>query len=239
MDEAIAEKVNQMTKIVMASTADAWLVHLSGLARRHEIFTAEQLVQDSSNLKDLVTSLQDPEDDCPAGCEDHSLSLCLFTGIKGMSLDNKPANSLSLVYRELEKLASAKELMRAPVLVQTRAQKGDLPLVQQPRKRKLHPSLDKKGKVNVSTVKQRQSPLSSWIGKQLLGQKIPKRYLDKEGNLQMMQGYPHGLLAIPSDGYSGQRIVVPIEEQKALIKITHAEIHHRTTFCTRFTTGQE
>ena len=43
----------------------------------------------------------------------------------------------------------------------------------------------------------------------------------------MMQGYPHGLLAIPSDGYSGQRIVVPIEEQKALIKSTHAEIHHQ------------
>jgi hypothetical protein len=47
--------------------------------------------------------------------------------------------------------------------------------------------------------------------------------LDKEGNLQMMQGYPHGLLAIPS----GQRIVVPIEEQKALIKSTHAEIYHQ------------
>ena len=51
--------------------------------------------------------------------------------------------------------------------------------------------------------------------------------LDGEGNLQMMQGYPHGLLAIPSDGYSGQRIVVPVEEQKALIKSTHAEIHHQ------------
>jgi hypothetical protein len=51
--------------------------------------------------------------------------------------------------------------------------------------------------------------------------------LDKEGNLQMMQGYPHGLLAIPSDGYSGQRIVVPVEEQKSLIKSTHAEIRHQ------------
>jgi hypothetical protein len=43
----------------------------------------------------------------------------------------------------------------------------------------------------------------------------------------MMQGYPHGLLAIPSDEYSGHRIVVPVEEQKALIKNTHAEIHHQ------------
>ena len=43
----------------------------------------------------------------------------------------------------------------------------------------------------------------------------------------MTQGYPHGSLAIPSDGYSRQRIVVLVEEQKALIKSTHAEIHHQ------------
>jgi hypothetical protein len=38
-------------------------------------------------------------------------------------------------------------------------------------------------------------------------------------------------LAIPSDGYTGQRIVVPVDEQKALIKCTHAEIHLGMTFC--------
>ena len=192
MDEAIAEKVNQMTKIVMASSADAWLVHIPGMVRRHEIFTAEQLEQDTSNMKDLITSLQDADDDCPAGHKDHSLSYCLFTDSKDASVGTEPGYSPSLIYRELEKLASAKELARAQVLVQTRAQKGDLPLVQEPRKRKLHPSANRIEKVDSSTGKQRQSPLSSWIGKQLLGQKIPKRYLDKEGNLQMMQGYPHG-----------------------------------------------
>ncbi len=57
VDETIAEKVNQLTKIVMAATADVWLVPLPGFARRHEIFTAEQLDQDSANLDDLVTSL--------------------------------------------------------------------------------------------------------------------------------------------------------------------------------------
>jgi hypothetical protein len=143
-----------------------------------------------------------------------------------MSLDSKSENSLFLVYRELEKLASAKESIRIPVLVQTRAQRGKLPLVKASGKRKWNPSLERKGKVDDAiTAKQRKSPLSSWTGKQLLGQKIPKRYLDGVCNLQMMQGYPHGLLAIPSDGYSGQRIVAPVE--KALIKSTHAEIHHR------------
>ena len=135
---------------------------------------------------------------------------------------------LFLFCRELEKLASTRESTRIPLLVQTRAQKGGLPIVRETRKRMHSPDLDRKEKVDIVSAKQRQSPLSSWIGKQLLGQKIPKRYLDGEGNLQMMQGYPHGLLAIPSDGYSGQRIVVPVEEQKALIKSTHAEIHHQT-----------
>jgi hypothetical protein len=81
----------------------------------------------------------------------------------------EPGYSPSLIYRELEKLVSAKELTRAQVLVQTRAQKGDLPVVQEPKKRKLSPGVSKILKVDSSTGKQRQSPLSSWIGKQLLG----------------------------------------------------------------------
>ncbi len=75
MDEAIAEKVNQMTKIVMASTADAWLIHTPGLTRRHEVFTVEQFAQDSLNTDDLVTSLQDPED---AALLDARIALSLF-----------------------------------------------------------------------------------------------------------------------------------------------------------------
>ena len=72
------------------------------------------------------------------------------------------------------------------MLVQTRAQKGELPIVREARKRARSPDLGRKEKVDVVAAKQRQSPLSSWIGKQLLGQKIPKRYLDGQGNLQMM-----------------------------------------------------
>ncbi len=98
IDEAIAERVNQMTKIVMASTADAWLVHLPGLARRHEIFTAEHLAQDSLNLEDLVTSLQDPEDDCPAGFEDHSLSLFVCSQVSKARACITSPGTLSLLF---------------------------------------------------------------------------------------------------------------------------------------------
>ena len=46
MDEGIAVKVDGMTKIVIAATADAWLIHLPGTAKRHEVFTAELLAMD-------------------------------------------------------------------------------------------------------------------------------------------------------------------------------------------------
>jgi hypothetical protein len=134
--------------------------------------------------------------------------------------------SLLLLYSQEAKAANKKDLDR-PVWVQTRAQQGEpsraLKLPEQRRKRK------DKGQNETKTVvgKQRQSPLSSWIGKQLLGQNIPKRHLDKDGKLMMMEGYSHGLLAIPSDGYAGQRILVPVDEQKGLIKSTHVEIHHQ------------
>ncbi len=129
MDEAIAEKVNQMSKIVMASTADAWLVHIPGMMRRHEIFTAEQLEQDSSNLEDLVTSLQDPDEDCSAGHMHHSLSFCLFADSKDTSVNAKPGNSLFLIYRELEKLASVKcQGKGSSTLIQAKMRKWTLAL---------------------------------------------------------------------------------------------------------------
>ena len=65
----------------MASRADAWLIHLPGMDRRHEVFTAEQLIQDLSNLDDLVSTVQDSQDDSFSGREKNSLSLCSgFTG---------------------------------------------------------------------------------------------------------------------------------------------------------------
>jgi hypothetical protein len=59
MDEEIAIKVDQMTKLAMASTADAWLINLLGMTRRHEIYSMEQQMQDEDNVKELVASITD------------------------------------------------------------------------------------------------------------------------------------------------------------------------------------
>ena len=72
-DEAVAEKVDGMTKLIMASTADAWLIHLPGMTRKHEVFTAEQLIQDMENLDDLTDSMEDHQGISEDGCEPHPL----------------------------------------------------------------------------------------------------------------------------------------------------------------------
>jgi hypothetical protein len=59
MDEEIALKVNQMTKLVMAFMADPWLINLPGMARRHGVYFIEQLRQDESNVRELITSITD------------------------------------------------------------------------------------------------------------------------------------------------------------------------------------
>ena len=46
-----------MTKIIMAATADVWLINLPGLPRRHEVLTMEQLDDDTSHVVELLQTL--------------------------------------------------------------------------------------------------------------------------------------------------------------------------------------
>jgi hypothetical protein len=67
------------------------------MTRRHEVFTAEQLIQDLSNLDDLVSTVQDSRDDSFSGREKNSLFLSLFR-VHGMTAlaDEKRTLLLSL-----------------------------------------------------------------------------------------------------------------------------------------------
>jgi hypothetical protein len=62
IDEEIARKVDRMTKLVMAATADAWLINLPGMDRRHEIYSTEQQMPYEANVKDLVDSITDADE---------------------------------------------------------------------------------------------------------------------------------------------------------------------------------
>jgi hypothetical protein len=126
MDEGIAEKVDGMTKIIMAATADAWLIHLPGTAKRHEVFTAELLAMDRANLEDLVAAMQDSAEDEEASFMTHSFSSCFLNsagqespteGLRNslfwQEAMGEPRNpSLISVYLQEAKAANKKELDR-------------------------------------------------------------------------------------------------------------------------------
>ncbi len=70
------------------------------------------------------------------------------------------------------------------------------------------------------------APITTWIGKQLRNQEIPKSL--KSQIITSYEKYPDGLMAIPSAKEGGTpRIIVPVHVQKDLILQAHADIHHQ------------
>ncbi len=142
----------------------------------------EQQMQDEANVKELVDSITDAHE------RDSMESLSFSSLSKERKERADPDFSLSLVstYLAVSGRAQAQEESRRPVLVQTRASQGIVSSSVQT----LAPPTKTRApqrKQDTGVGKQRQSPLSSWIGKQLLGQNIPRKHLDKDGKLQMME----------------------------------------------------
>ena len=95
MSWEIAVKVDGMTKIIMAATADAWLIHLPGTVRRHEVFTAELLAMDRSNVEDLVAVMQDSDEvECASDRIPSFSPSCLLNNAGLESHTDEPRDSL-------------------------------------------------------------------------------------------------------------------------------------------------
>jgi hypothetical protein len=70
------------------------------------------------------------------------------------------------------------------------------------------------------------APLTTWIGKQLTNQSIPKSLTRQI--ITSHEKYPDGLMAIPSIKAGGTpRIIVPLDVQRDLVLQAHLDIHHQ------------
>ena len=88
--------------------------------------------------------------------------------------------------------------------------------------------LDDKQEVNKSTTVQSitMAPLTTWTGKQLTNQSIPKPL--KRQIITSHEKYPDGLMAIPPIKVGGTpRIIVPLDVQRDLVLQAHLDIHHQ------------
>ena len=215
-DDNIARKVDNMTKIIMAATADVWLINLPGLPRRHEVLTMEQLDDDTSHVVELLqtlTGIDAKSTPTSHGGKDERVDVSLSFLLQSR-LD---LNAYRRCRRQADEQMESSSLL-LPVLVSTRAGISQ----------EAAPQRVAKSKMARLTARVPLNPLSSWIGKQLVGQTIPKHHLDENGILStILEGFPNGLLAIPPTDSIGPRIVVPKDEQRNLITATHAEIHHQ------------
>jgi hypothetical protein len=72
----------------------AWLIHLPGTTRRHEVFTADLLAMDRSNLQNLVAVMQDSVEDDEASSRTLSFSPCFLNSTGRESPTDGLRNSL-------------------------------------------------------------------------------------------------------------------------------------------------
>ena len=89
-------------------------------------------------------------------------------------------------------------------------------------------ALGNKQEVSKSPVAQgiTMAPITSWIGKQLTNQSIPKSL--KRQIVTSHEKYPDGVMAVPPVKEGGTpRIIVPIDVQRDLVLQAHLDIHHQ------------
>jgi hypothetical protein len=136
------------------------------MARRHEIYSIEQQMQDEASVKELTDSITDAHEH--DNMEALSFSFSSLSKVRQERADTDLSLSLVPTYLALSGRAQTLEESRRPVLVQTRASQG---IVSSSAQATAPPTKTRapQRKQDTGVDKQRQSPLSSWISKQLLG----------------------------------------------------------------------
>ncbi len=170
-EDSIASKVDGMTKIIMASTKDAWLINLPGLPRWHEVLTMEQLDDDTSHVVGLLQALtgeDTKETPTSHGGKDEQVDVSLSFLLQ--SRCNLKAYRRCRMQADEQMNSSSLSL---PVLISTRAGTSQASA----------PQKIARSKMARLTARVPLNPLSSWIGKQLVRQTIPKHHLDEHGIL--------------------------------------------------------
>ena len=202
----IREKVAAMTTIVMAATADAWLINLPNLPKSVEILSLLQV-----------------------GCSDDEAKIIVEKKVESF------IQSFTMLEDWEEHNERSREIKESEILIQTRSQGSDPKDLQslsnkKPmkskkltfKKKKKFTSKSKKVQHNKLTL---DSPFSKWVGHQLQGQTLSKDMMDNVTS--SMEGHPGGLQAIKSSTGGPPRVIVPLKDQPRLVNEVHVEIHHQ------------
>jgi hypothetical protein len=215
-DEHLENLIHNLSKIVLSQTNDTWLLKLRDVDKLTEVLLTESvgcssdeitnmmsesintLIQESKCLPDWLQHYQDVE----SYIETRNLRL---------KLSSAPGNASSATtlpnpgVRRSSKKKVTFQSSQSPAGNIGNEQKGSTEL-----------------KYNNITL----DPITIWVGKQLVNQKIPKTI--KAQIITSYEKYPDGLMAVPSPKEGkAPRIIVPMDVQKDLVMQAHLDIHHQ------------
>lgn len=215
-DEKIEKLVHNLSKVVLSQTNDTWLMKIHGEEKMTEVLMSEAVgcilgevnAVMAQSLESLVLESVDLPD-----WESHNQEVEVYVETRQSRLKaaEKPSTKeLGKKSRTSRKASSNKKSLTDDV---NQSAKG---------------VVEKKQEFNKSPVIQSitMAPVTTWIGKQLTNQSIPKSL--KRQIITSHEKYPDGLMAIPPIKEGGTpRIIVPIDVQRDLVLQAHLDIHHQ------------
>jgi transposase InsO family protein len=243
-DAAIQKEVAAMTTIVMAATADAWLINLPNLPKTTEILSFQQVGCTDIEAQSIV------ENNVESFIQN-------FTFLDDWQEHNERSRLMrvmeteTLIQTRSQMVDSSEELgslpaKKTPSIIKKKASGGKLfpkkvkftsPLEETPSKtnkgasKKAIPKKVKKASSKAKAGKYKfksltlDSPFSKWVGTQLRGQSLPEAKM--KFITTSIEGHPEGLEAICSPEGGAPRIIVPLTEQSRLVNEVHKDIHHQ------------
>jgi hypothetical protein len=222
-DYEIAKKVQGMSKITLASSAEVWLINLPGEPFNHFynndmeglglIGIQEVLLESYEEIK-LLSNVQGDKDE-----EEYEVPMEAFP----VTRSSKKSSSQTDIHPDWNSIQTP---AAATIISGDRhTTEHEISSVA---------PLNENGTIRWTNVPRQPIPklddVSLWIGHQLNYERMPTKYqhMAPEGELlASIEGYPEGLLAIPNDNGS-PRIIVPRSQIKALVLQCHEDIHHQS-----------
>jgi hypothetical protein len=215
-DDRLEKLIHSLSKIVLSQTNDTWLLKLRSVDKLMEVLLTESVGCDSDEITELmaenIETLILESEHLPDWVQ-HNEEVESYIETRNMRLKSSPAAGNASSMTTLPKLGVRKsskknvtsQSTQGPVVSMGNEQKGSKEL-----------------KYNNIIL----APITKWVGKQLLNQKIPKTI--KSHIITSYEKYPDGLRAVPSHKEGrAPRIIVPADVQKDLVMQAHLDIHHQ------------
>jgi hypothetical protein len=221
-----ANKVAAMSKIVIASSSEVWLVNCPGPQFNHFYNNDMEGLGINKIQEVFFNSINEMRSSCMSDPHDNQphWNLQLYTSNVVQSFPITRAS------RNVSRQSADDSTISTPA---SETIISGLRHVTRHSTSSVSPQITEGRITRKNTPKQpipQLDDVNQWIGQQLNHQRMPEKYMDTPPQgllITQVNGYPDGLLAIP-DTNGSPRIIVPKSQVEGLVLQCHEDIHHQS-----------